>query len=157
METIEETPVEQRQVVTGPAVTGEGVVERERREVMPPRTGAQIGFARVATALAFVATGALAIGALSVGALAIRRLFVRALDIKEGRFGRIAVDELDIGKLLVHERPRALGRMVRAGFAERGHGIAERGAEVAGRTRRIARRTARRVGRRRGFWEKLAA
>lgn len=70
-----------------------------------PRARAQVALARLGTALAAVSTGALAIGAFAVGALAIRSLAVRALRVKRGTFGRIVVDELEIGRLTLREAP----------------------------------------------------
>ena len=59
-----------------------------------PRTGSQLAFARVATALAFVFVRALAIGALAVG-----RMAVGALAIRQGRIERLFIDQLDVRRL----------------------------------------------------------
>ena len=84
----------------------------ERPMVHYPRVGRQLAFARVATALALVSTGALA-----VGAVAVARLATRALAIKEGRIERLVIAELEVGRLrveeLITERPRRTARWLR--------------------------------------------
>ena len=107
METIDQIP-EERVAKPGPEHAAEPAAQVAER----PRAGAQLALARVATALAAVSTGALAIGAFAVGALAIRTLVVRALRVQRSRFGRVVVDELEIGRLVVRNLPRPRGRVV---------------------------------------------
>ena len=68
------------------------------QEVRYPSTGRQIAFARVATALALMSVGALAVGALAIG-----RMVIRSLNIRDGRIGRLSIDELEVGRLRVQE------------------------------------------------------
>jgi hypothetical protein len=67
-------------------------------KVVYPRAGAQLAFARVATALAVFGIGALSIGALALGAVAINRLAIRS-----GKIKRLAIDDLEVGRLRVKE------------------------------------------------------
>src|SRR5690349_24097469 len=107
METIDQVPEER---VAKPAP--EGAAEKVEQVEEPARARAQVALARVATALAAVSAGALAIGTFAVGALAIRTLAVRALRVQRSRFGRVVVDELEIGHLVVRNLPRPRGRVV---------------------------------------------
>lgn len=59
---------------------------------------AQIGFARVFTALSLVSIAATAIGAVAVGAVAIGRLRV-----KRGKIERLSIEDLEVGRLRVRE------------------------------------------------------
>ena len=80
---------------------GRATVLRRREEVQEvryPSTGRQIAFARVATALAVMSLGALAVGALAIG-----RMVIRSLNIRDGRIGRLSIDELEVGRLRVQE------------------------------------------------------
>jgi hypothetical protein len=81
------------------------VAQKVQHEIERPRTEAQIAFARVATALAAMATGALAIGTFAIGALAIRRLAIKALALGRARVGKLVLDEVEIGRLVIRERP----------------------------------------------------
>lgn len=81
------------------------LAHKVQHEVERPRTEAQIAFARVATALAAMATGALAIGTFAIGALAIRRLAIKALALGRARVGKLVLDEVEIGRLVIRERP----------------------------------------------------
>jgi hypothetical protein len=74
METIEGTPTEPQRDVIGDVevIRSEGAMAPQPQPEARPRAGAQLAFARFATALAMIATGALAIGALNVGRLVVR-------------------------------------------------------------------------------------
>jgi hypothetical protein len=67
---------------------------RTSRQAVAAPVSSQLAFARVATALAVVSTGALAVGAVAVGGLAIR-----SLRMGQGTIERLRIDELEGGRL----------------------------------------------------------
>jgi|SRR5688572_1267671 len=59
------------------------------------------------SALPSMAVGALALGALALGVLAIGRLVIHRLALRRAHIGHLRIDDLDIGRIHVHEqRPR---------------------------------------------------
>jgi hypothetical protein len=81
----------------------------KRKQLNDPPTGAQLGFARLATAFAVFSIGALSMGAVAIGALAIRRLALGT-----GRIRRLSIDELEVGRLRVRERVTEMGNREQA-------------------------------------------
>jgi hypothetical protein len=71
-----------------------------RRGFRPPRARFELASARLATSrlassFAFTALAAVAVGGMAIGALAVRRLAV-----KVAHFGRLEIDELQVGQVL---------------------------------------------------------
>jgi hypothetical protein len=60
---------------------------------------AQPAVARIATAVAFVSTGALAVGAMAIGAYAIGRLAIGRFVVKSGQIDRLVINELEVNSL----------------------------------------------------------
>jgi hypothetical protein len=56
------------------------------------------------SSLPSIAVGALALGALALGALAIGRLAIHRLALRRAHIGQLRIDDLDIGRIRVHER-----------------------------------------------------
>lgn len=71
------------------------------------KSGAQLAFARWATALAVASVGAAAVGAVAIGAFAIGRLSIRRVAVEGARIKRLRIDELEVGRLTVDETNNA--------------------------------------------------
>lgn len=60
------------------------------------------------SSMSSMAVGALALGALALGALAIGRLAIHRLAVRRAHIGRLQIDDLDLGRIHVHEQDLSL-------------------------------------------------
>jgi hypothetical protein len=71
----------------------------ETREAVLARPAVAFG----PTAVALAAVGATAVGALAIGALAVGVLGIGRLAVGSGRFKRLEIDELVVGRLILRD------------------------------------------------------